>query len=211
MRKLLTEFIGTFFLVFTVGMTVVNPGAAGGFAPIAIGLSIMIAAYSCAHISGCHIHPLLTIVIWRRGHIKGIEVPGYIATQLLAAAFAAFLTLYLKGYPHVEAVPFHPMPSIIAEIIGTFTLIYVVLNTAVAKANAANPTYGFAIGSSIIVMAYALAGVGATAFNPAVALGFGVLGLASWNTYWMYLLGEIIGTVLAVIAFRYASPKDNRK
>ena len=41
MKKYLTEFIGTFFLVLTVGMCVIKPDA-GSFAPIAIGSASML-------------------------------------------------------------------------------------------------------------------------------------------------------------------------
>ena len=66
MKKYLTEFIGTFFLVFTVGMTVIDPGA-GGFAAMAIGSALMIMVYAGGHVSGGHYNPAVTLAVWLRG------------------------------------------------------------------------------------------------------------------------------------------------
>jgi len=74
MKKYLIEFIGTFFLVLTVGMTVVAPGA-GALAPLAIGSALMIMVYAGGHISGGHYNPAVTLAVWLRGRKATRHVP----------------------------------------------------------------------------------------------------------------------------------------
>ncbi|MGO8680310.1 MAG: aquaporin [Limisphaerales bacterium] len=62
-KKYLVEFIGTFFLVLTVGMTVIEPGAASDLAPLAIGSALMIMVYAGGHVSGGHYNPAVTVVV----------------------------------------------------------------------------------------------------------------------------------------------------
>src|SRR5258708_4994345 len=96
MKKYLVEFIGTFFLVFTVGMTVIDPGA-GALAPIAIGLSLMVMVYAGGPISGGHYNPAVTLAVFLRGKCPKKDVLPYIIAQLLAAVVAAQLVLFLKN------------------------------------------------------------------------------------------------------------------
>ena len=65
--KYVVEFIGTFFLVFTVGMTVKSPDAATLLAPLAIGSSLMIMVYAGGHFSGGHYNPAVTLGVTLRG------------------------------------------------------------------------------------------------------------------------------------------------
>ena len=76
-RKYIAEFIGTFFLVLTIGMTVLKPGDAGSFAPIAIGSALMIMVYAGGHVSGGHFNPMVTLAVWLRGRCPTADVPGY--------------------------------------------------------------------------------------------------------------------------------------
>jgi aquaporin Z len=98
MKKYLVEFIGTFFLVLTVGMTVIEPGA-GDLAPLAIGSALMIMVYAGGHVSGGHYNPAVTMAVWLRGRCARADVPGYIGSQIAAGIVAAFVVLGLKGDP----------------------------------------------------------------------------------------------------------------
>ena len=86
MKKHLVEFIGTFFLVLTVGMTFIEPGA-GNLAPLAIGSALMIMVYAGGHVSGGHYNPAVTVAVWLRGRCSQADVPGYIGSQIAAIAF----------------------------------------------------------------------------------------------------------------------------
>jgi len=208
MKKYLVEFIGTFFLVLTIGMTVIDPVVAAGFAPLAIGSALMIMVYAGGHISGGHYNPAVTIAVWLRGRCAAIDVPAYLVAQVLGAAAASFITLYLKGNPTLTGKEVVVVPALIAEFIGTFALCYVVLNVATAKATAGNSNYGLAIGFTVTVMAYALSGISGGAFNPAVAVGLGIMRIIHPMYIPGHILADLVGGALAAGAFRIVNPDD---
>src|SRR5208282_1841241 len=124
MKKYLVEFIGTFFLVLTVGMTVIDPGA-GNFAPLAIGSALMIMVYAGGHVSGGHYNPAVTLAVWLRGRCPTSDVLPYIGSQITAGIVAAMLTLALKGNPMIFPGEIKIFHALIAEFVGTFALAYV--------------------------------------------------------------------------------------
>ncbi|MBP7088953.1 MAG: aquaporin, partial [Candidatus Omnitrophica bacterium] len=67
MKKYIVEFIGTFFLLFVIGLCVIEPGGAGAMAPLAIGTILMVMVYAGGHISGGHYNPAVTLGVWMRG------------------------------------------------------------------------------------------------------------------------------------------------
>jgi aquaporin Z len=207
MKKYLVEFIGTFFLVLTVGMTVVEPGA-GNLAPLAIGSALMIMVYAGGHVSGGHYNPAVTLAAYLRGRCSKADVPGYMGSQIAAGIVAAFVVLGLKGDPFVTPADIKVFPSLIAELVGTFALAYVVLNVATAKGTAGNSYYGLAIGFTVMTMAFALGGISGGAFNPAVAIGITVIHLAKVSNLWIYLVANLAGGALAAFAFRFINSDD---
>jgi aquaporin Z len=206
MKKYLVEFIGTFFLVFTIGMTVIAPGA-GNFAPLAIGAMLMVMVYAGGHISGAHYNPAITLAVWIRGKCLARDVPPYIIAQLVGSVLAALAVKSLKtgllakaaeiGGPLTPAV----MPALFAEFIVTFALGWVVLNVATAKHNDGNSFYGLAIGGTVVAGAFAVGGVSGGAFNPAVAIGACVMGAIAWESVWIHLVADFAGAALAAVAF----------
>src|SRR5881392_3029745 len=96
MNKYVTEFIGTFFLVLTVGCTVV-PGAAGVIPPLAIGSALMVMIYAGGHISGGHYNPAVTLAVWLRGKCPTKDVVPYWVSQVIGAALAAAAVGFLFG------------------------------------------------------------------------------------------------------------------
>ena len=209
MNKYVVEFIGTFFLVFTVGMCVIKPDV-GNFAPLAIGAALMVMVYAGGHISGGHFNPAVTIAVWVRGKCPGADVPGYIASQAVAAFAAAVAALFLKGNPEVTPMDLKVGPALMAEFLGTFALCWVVLNTATAKTTAGNSNYGLAIGFTVIVMAYAVGGISGGAFNPAVAVGITVMHLVKATNLWIHLVADFGGGITAALAFKALSVADRQ-
>jgi len=207
MKKYLVEFIGTFFLVLTVGMTVVAPGA-GALAPLAIGSALMIMVYAGGHVSGGHYNPAVTLAVWLRGRCAAGDVPFYIAAQILAALVAAAGVLCLKGHPTVTPMEIKIVPALIAELVGTFALCYVVLNVATAKATAGNSNYGLAIGFTVMTMAFALGGISGGAFNPAVAVGITRMHLVDAGNLWLYFIANLGAGALAALVFKLVNPED---
>jgi aquaporin Z len=210
MNKYLVEFIGTFFLVFTVGMCVIKPDA-GCIAPLAIGSALMVMVYAGGHISGGHYNPAVTLAVWLRGKCATAEVPGYMASQIVAGVVAAVAVLYLKGNPDLTPGDLKIVPSLLAEFLGTFALCWVVLNTATAKATAGNSNYGLAIGFTVLVMAFAVGGISGGAFNPAVAVGITVMHLVKGANLWIHLVADFAGGAAAAAAFKALSTEDRAK
>ena len=96
MKKYLAEFIGTFFLVLTIGCTVI-PGATGVIAPLAIGAALMVMVFAGGHISGAHFNPAVTLAVFVRGRFDGKEVLPYWIAQVAAGVAAAFVAMFLVG------------------------------------------------------------------------------------------------------------------
>jgi len=208
MKKYLVEFIGAFFLVLTIGMTVIDPVVATGFAPLAIGAALMIMVYAGGHVSGGHYNPAVTVAVWLRGRCATADVPGYLVAQVLGSAAAAFITLYLKGNPTLTPKEVADVPALLAEFLGTFALCYVVLNVATAKGTSGNSNYGLAIGFTVTVMAYALSGISGGAFNPAVAVGGTLMHLVMLSKLWIYLVADFAAAVTAALVFKFVNPDD---
>jgi aquaporin Z len=206
MQKYVMEFIGTFFLVLAIGSTVVEPGA-GHLAPLAIGATLMVMIYAGGYISGAHYNPAVTFAVWLRGKCPSAEVPGYIASQLLASVAASLVVIYLKGGGgFVTTTP--AATGIVAEFIGTFALVFVILQVATSKATAGNAYYGAAIALTVVGMAYALGGISGGAFNPAVVLGLVVMGLKAPADIWIFLVGNLSAAAAAAYTFKFLNPGD---
>jgi aquaporin Z len=156
MQKHAVEFIGTFFLVLTIGCAVI--GGAGAMAPLAIGSALMVMIFAGGHISGGHFNPAVTLAVFLRGRCPVSDVPGYMVAQVTGAAMAALIARFLAGSPKPGA-ELDVMRSLVAEFLYTFALANVVLNVATAKANQGNSFYGLAIGFTVLTGAYAVGGI----------------------------------------------------
>jgi len=207
-KKYLVEFIGTFFLVATVGFCVLEPGSAGALAPLAIGSALMVAVYASGHISGGHVNPAVTLAVFLRGRCPGRDVVPYMVAQVLGAMVASAIVLFMKGNPPVQAMTLDTGRALLAEVLFTFALCYVVLNVATAKGTAGNSFYGLAIGFVVLVGAYSVGSVSGGAFNPAVAIGITIMGIAQPGNLWLYLVGNFAGGVLAALLFRAVNPRE---
>jgi aquaporin Z len=206
MRKYLVEFIGTFFLVLTIGMVVL--GGKGDFASLGIASVLMVMVYAGGHISGAHYNPAVTLAVLIRGRITAIEALGYVIVQVLGAIAAAYLVTYFwEKLPEVLPQS-NSFRAIVAEFLGTFALAYVVLNVATSKTTAGNSYYGLAIGFTVMAMAYAFGSISGGAFNPAVAVGICIMQLAGWSDIWIYMVGCFAGGLIAAIIFRLLNPDD---
>ncbi len=212
--KYVTEFIGTFFLVFTIGLTVTQGVA---MAPLAIGCSLMIMVYMGGHISGGHYNPAVTLAATLRGASTIADLIPYWIFQVLGSlAAAALVSLVIpetettsgffgpatgEGYTLTSPGPW------IVEILFTFALCLVVLNVATSSGTKGNSFYGLAIGFTVVVGAFAGGAISGGAFNPAVGIGPNVIkatlggeptALANLG---LHIVGPLIGGVLAAFVF----------
>lgn len=215
MKKLLTEFIGSFFLVFTIGCAV-SSGTV--IPPLAIGSALMVMVYAGGHISGAHYNPAVSLAVFIRGKISASEMLQYWVIQVIGGVLGA-LTSYMVMDNNQAAITHTPgdgvsiSNALIAEILATFALAYVVLNVATSKTTEGNSFYGLAIGFTVFAMAAAVGPVSGGAFNPAVGLGRNLADMmvGSANTIgfaWLYILGPLIGGALAGVVFRFLNPRD---
>ena len=205
MKKLIVEFIGTFFLVFTVG-SVVTQGASAVLGALAIGSSLMVMVYAGGHISGGHYNPAVTLGVWLRGKCETKDVVPYWIAQLAAALVAALVIGIIYSKSSIIACgaggDVKLVPAILAEFIGTFALVWVVLNSATAKGTAGNSFYGLAIGFTVFVCAVSVGAISGGAFNPAVGFGALLMGFASVKTFIIYLVVDLIGGAVAAFTFK---------
>jgi aquaporin Z len=207
MAKYLTELIGTFFLVFTIGCTVV-PAIAGVIPPLAIGAALMVMVYAGGHISGAHYNPAVTVALFIRGRCDAKDVVPYWVSQIVGAVLAATVVGYLRGAPEAAAGSLDIGPAFLAEFLATFALAYVVLNVATSKDHEGNSFYGLAIGFTVMALAFAVGDISGGAFNPAVAIGVAVMGLSAWADLWLFLVATVAGAAAAAMVFKLLNPED---
>lgn len=207
--KYVYEFIGTFFLVLTIGMVVINPGAAAPLAPLAIGSVLAVMIYAGGHVSGGHYNPAVSLAAFFRGILSLQDLGLYWVSQLIGGAAAAYLALYLHGNPTVVAMELSPFKALVAEFLFTFALCYVVLNTATAKETQGNSFYGFAIGFTVLAGAYAVGTLSSGAFNPAVALGLSIMKKTLWSHLWIFIVASVLGSAAAAWIFKAAHCCDS--
>jgi aquaporin Z len=208
MRKYATEFIGTFFLVFTICNAVLAKAA---LAPLAIGVVLAAMVFAGGHISGAHYNPAVTVAVSLRGRLPARDVAPYVTAQVLGGAAAAGLTRWLVGPAPDPAFAVHGKAlaaAFVAELLVTFTLAYVVLNVATSKDHPNNSFYGLAIGFTVLAGAVAVGGLSGGVFNPAVAISVSIAGLVSWSMLWVYVVANLAAGALAAVAFRLFNPTD---
>jgi aquaporin Z len=205
MHKYLTEFIGTFFLVLTIGLAVLSGSI---LAPLAIGASLMVMVYMGGHVSGAHYNPAVSLAVFLRGKLGLTDFFIYVVVQLLgalAASLAVFLILE-KTFAPAPAANATAIGPLLAEILYTFALALVVLNVATAKKTEGNSFYGLAIGFTVAAGAFAAGGVSGGAFNPAVGTGptlvNAIWGAGSYVHLWLYWVGPLAGGALAAVVFK---------
>jgi len=210
MAKYLVEFIGAFFLVLAIGLCVIEPGA-GNLAPLAVGATLMVMVYAGGHISGAHYNPAVTLAVWMRGKCDAKDVAPYIGAQIAGAIVAAFVVGFCKAGAEVHPKTIDLSRAFLAEILFTFALAYVILNTATSKRNAGNSYYGLAIGFTVLASAYAIGAISGGVLNPAVAVGVTIMGLSAGANLWVYLLANFAGGALAAVVYKVVNPEEYRQ
>jgi aquaporin Z len=205
-RKAIAEFIGTFFLILTIGDTGIAAGP-GVIPPLAIGSVLMVMIYAGGHISGGHYNPGVTLGVWLRRRLPASDLLPYWAAQILGAVAAAMVIIPFRG-----AAPetFHGeyLRAFIAEFLFSFALVYVVLNVATAKATAGNSYFGLAIGFTVLAGAFAVGHVSGAVFNTAVAVGVMLMRMLDWQALWLYAAANLLGGAAAALVFNGLHPED---
>merc|ERR1719316_538121 len=216
MKKAVSEFVGTFFLVVTVFLNVSGKSPAGG---LSIAASLMCMIYALGGVSGANFNPAVTLalLITGKGGMTASDAPVYMGSQL-AGGFAAGATSIAITGTKLALVPpnFGFTSALIGETFYTFVLCFVVLNVACTtmpeKLMGGGPAaqiYGWAIGFCIMVGAGASGNVSGAALNPAVALPIDVMGKGGMKMHSLGYTGvEFLGAALAAGAMMAVRPLE---
>lgn len=187
-------------------------GGAGVIPPLAIGSALMVMVYAGGHISGAHYNPAVTLGVFLRGKCDAKDVVPYVLAQVAGAAAAAGAVIFLRGTQELAMAvgPDHPVVNVIlAEVLFTFALVYVVLNVATAKGTENNSFYGLAIGFTVLAGAFTVGDISGGVFNPAVAVGVCLMNIISWSSIWVYLVANFGAAILAAIVFKVVNGADD--
>ena len=202
-KKYLVELIGTFFLMFTVASAVLMDGE-GVIAPISIGFALMIMVYAGGHISGGHYNPAVSLAAAVRGALEWKQILPYWISQVLGATLAILLILNYAVIPETAPCQDSMSALIIGEFLFTFALCYVVLLVATSKKTEGNSYYGLAIGSTVMVGAFAVGGIFCPgAFNPAVALGLDLMHAVCCKCTCIIAATNLIAGICAALVYKF--------
>lgn len=213
--QLVSEFIGTFFLVLTVGLNVLGKSPAPVFS---IGSALMCMIYALGNCSGAHFNPAVTFAIMCAGRGKADAAQGasYMGTQILGGIAAAYTYAAMhhgETFPLAPGTGFNFAHAAVAEIVYTFVLCYVVLSVATVR-EPSKDMFGLAIGSCVTAGGYAIGAVSGGSLNPAVSFGISSSNILNHGHFYhclIYSAFEFIGGGLAAAVFRVTRPSEYEK
>merc|ERR1719262_583521 len=202
------EFVGTFLLVFTVGCNVLSGSPV--WAATSIACILMVSIYALGGVSGANFNPAVSVALGLSNKLDWTTVGIYCVVQIIAGICAglSYGALFFKVFNLAPGAGFGWWEAALVEILYTFMLCFVVLNTATAAKNQGNQFYGLAIGFVIVAGGYAGGGISGGCFNPAVALGIDISSKGLGYYGWMYALFEFLGAALAAGYFRLVRPDE---
>ncbi len=205
-RRIFSELWGTFLLVLVAaGGGVIGATAYGGDLTLAMkalapGMMVMGIIFFMGTISGAHLNPAVTLAFAVRGNFPWRRVPGYIIAQLVGAVLASgFLQLMYGGIINGATEPTKDVSLVIAmltEAVLTLGLVSVILGTASGARNV-GINGAIAVGAYIGLVSVWGAPVSGASMNPARSLGPELIA-GNLSHYWIYLVGPIIGAMVAV-------------
>ena len=212
------ELIGTFILVYTgtavVVATVLERPITGlpydSLAiPLAFGLVLIALVAALGHVSGAHLNPAITLGLAVTRKFPWNFVPVYIGAQLLGAILAAFATWITFGAEARNQVGLaSPAPgpgvgflqAVLVEIFITFILVFVVISVATDDRAPAGVA-PIAVGSALAAAIFIGGPTTGAAVNPARALGPIIVAWNNWDVALIYIIGPIIGGILAAVLY----------
>ncbi|MCW8329684.1 aquaporin Z [Photobacterium sp. SDRW27] len=228
MKKLVAEFIGTFWLVLggcsSAVLAAAFPDVGIGLLGVsfAFGLTVVTMAYAIGHISGCHLNPAVTVGLWAGGRFPANEVAQYIVFQVLGGILGAFV-LYIiasgqagfdlagglasNGYGDHSPGGYTMLSGFITEVVMTFMFLIVILG---ATHKLATPSMaGLAIGLALVLIHLISIPVTNTSVNPARSTGPAIM-VGDWAMaqLWLFWVAPILGAIAAGFVYRWLSPND---
>jgi len=212
--ELVSEFLGTYMLVLTVGLNVLGKSKAGAYS---IAASLMCMIYALGDVSGAHFNPAVTVAVLASGRCSDLtpsKAASYMGIQILAGLSASYTYAYIyKGATFAlgPGAGFTWAGVAVAEVVFTFVLCFVVLSTAVSERTKSSHMFGLAIGSCVTVGGCAIGGISGGSLNPAVS--FGIAGAQILNGGYgykalLYSCMEIAGGLAAAGVFKVTHDVD---
>jgi aquaporin Z len=203
-RRLFSELLGTFFLVFVAAGGGILHGQGQislAAAVVAPGLMVMAIILFMGAVSGAHLNPGVSLAFALRGDFPWTRVPGYIIVQLLGATLAClFLDGVFGNIQHLGAtlpgLGYANWQALLMEIALTAGLVSVILGTASAAQNV-GALAALGVGGYIALAGLWSAPVSGTSMNPARSFGPALVS-GDWASYWVYIVGPLTGAVIAV-------------
>jgi len=180
------------------------------------GIVLAIGIYAFGKISGAHFNPAVTLGLWSVRKFPGKDVIPYIIAQLIGALIASLLIVVCLGMNAVTignigaTTPFAGvgyLQAIVAEIIGTFVLVVAIMAVAVDKR--ASPGFaGLIIGLALTCSLTLISNITGGSVNPARTFGPYLAntlmgGSNLWGFFPIYVIGPIIGGILAAFTYSY--------
>ena len=208
LRKLLSETIGTFTLVFCgTGAVIINEITSGSVTHVGVaitwGLTVLAMVFAFGDLSGAHLNPAVTIAFWAAGKFPRNEVVLYVVAQLLGAFFASGLLkiLFPQSVNLGTTLPSGPdSQSFVLEIILTFLLMTVILNTA-TDSKEKGMLAGIAVGSTVLLEAMFAGPISGASMNPARSIAPAMVsGIV--EHLWIYIVAPILGAILSVYVWK---------
>ncbi len=214
MKKYISEFIGTFAMIFCgTGAMTINEITGGEVTHVGIaitwGLIVMAMIYAFGEISGAHFNPAVSIAFAYAKKFSWKEVPKYILAQVLGALIASFLLWFL--FPASETLG-ATIPTVdvwrafILEFLLTYFLMLVIINVSTGSKEI-GIIAGIAIGGVILLEAMFAGPITKASMNPARSLA---PGLVSGNVQhlWLYIIAPILGALVAVISCKMVKDEN---
>ena len=209
-RRLVSELLGTFFLVLAAAgggmMGEAFPDTISRTAAVtAPALTVLAIILFMGKISGAHLNPVVSVALALRGDFPWWRVPGYIVVQLGGAALAAW---FLQAVVHVSAsfgsnypaAGYSAGDAFWMELILTFGLLSVILGTASGAQNI-GVLGAIGVGGYIALAGLWGSPISGASMNPARTFGPDLVG-ADFTSYWVYVAGPLAGAVVGVgVAF----------
>ena len=211
------ELIGTAILVFggtgvATAASLSLPVAGAGYdslaTPLAFGVALLAVVAAIGHVSGAHVNPAVTLGLAVTRRFPWKYVPVYVVAQLVGAMLGALGTWVAFGTPGrdraalastVPAAGVGPLQALVVEAVVTFILVFVVISVATDD-RVADAVAPIAVGAALTVGVFVAGPVTGGAVNPVRALG-PMLVSGSFPSWWVYLVGPIVGGILAAVFY----------
>ena len=203
-RRLFAEALGTFMLVLAAaggGVLHAKGQISLSAAVVAPGLTVMAVILFMGAVSGAHLNPVVSIAFALRRDFRWYRIPLYVLAQLVGATLAALFLLAVFGnVEHLGATLPGPgydnWQALLLEIALTGGLVSVILGTA-SWAQNVGPVGALGVGGYIALAGLWAAPVSGASMNPARSFGPALVS-GDWSAYWVYVVGPLIGAIIAV-------------